>query len=294
MIINRLMESKLFRSKTALESITARQAADMLQMHICALMILRSSPLTEDAAIAYAKKTLTNGNLKHFSQSATDLGILAWALLTEDCEFRLPTASDKVRGTLTIDETMLRMWLKSVGSPKLDKSLSKRMFTKLDNWLKVEDAGMKAIRRLVQDWSALTKEEASLSITRLLQLFRTHAYKSDLLMDIQKVAHSHGLEIADACNPETGDGCGSEKDSDHKEKKSSNLFKKIGAIALGGLIGYKASKALGEDADAGVTSSTSIAPVVQPLGGVMRRGGYEPIATHELKHKRSKKKRSPK
>jgi hypothetical protein len=273
-ILGTLSESRMFRSKNAVERITARQAVELLHMHICALTILRLSPASEKWAKDYARRTVSYGLFHEWKTNSTDLGILGWALLTEDVDFRLPTASNRLRERITLDKSMLERWVKSAQASNFDVGLTKRMFSRLDLALKIDDESLRAIRRLVQDWTDLDAEEAQLCTTRLLQLLRTHGAKTEILDQLNLLASQYGLELMGVCNPDTGE-CTSGPPSPEKPKKKGNFFATIGAVATGTVLGYQASKHfhknVKEDATAGATSAAGIAPVVGALGGVQRR-----------------------
>jgi hypothetical protein len=57
------------------------------------------------------------------------------------------------------------------------------------------------------EWDDLDHHEQKLAMTRLLQLMRNRAPKSELLSELQNMADQHELEIEDACDKETGRGC---------------------------------------------------------------------------------------
>jgi hypothetical protein len=272
-ILGNLSESRMFRSKNAIERITARQAVDLFHMHICAFTILRLSPASERWAKDYARRTVNYGFFKEWRTNSTDLGILGWALFTEDVDFRLPAISNRLRERLTVDPSMLERWIKSAQTT-FDVGLTKRIFSRLDLGLRVDDESLRAIRRLVQDWTDLDAEEAQLCVTRLLQLLRTHGAKTEILDQLNLLAKQYGLELMGVCNPDTGE-CTSGPPSPEQPKKKGNFFATIGAVATGTVLGYQASKHLHknvkEDATAGATMAAGIAPVVGALGGVQRR-----------------------
>ena len=294
-VLGTLSESKLFRSKSAIERLSARQAADLLHMHICALTIIRHLEAGENWAKDYSRKTTHNGFFEEWKTNSTDLGILGWALVDERCEFRLASTSSRLLDRLTIDQGLLERWVRSIASSQVDKSLEKRVFTRLDAWLRIEDESLKAIRRLVQDWDHLTSEEAQLAATRLLQLLQHHAHGSEITGELSKVIARSNLHLDGACNPETGEGCGSEVD--HAVHKKGNLFANIAGAIAGTAIGYHAGKKVRsrvrEDATAGATAASAVAPVVNPIGQVQRRVMPTTIAVPQSetgKRKTSKKK----
>lgn len=287
----------MFPSKRTIERHTARQLADMFHMHLCALMIVYSSPFTEHKAKDYARRTLQRGDFVEWQSMATDLSTIGWALMDEDVDLRLRITSANLRERLTFDPALIRRWIKSIKDGSHDHGLTQRLFTRMDYGFRVTDASMKAVRRLVMDWKDLDAEEASLATTRLLQLMRHNCPNSDLLKILEELAEHHRLEIRNACDPDGNENCQMSEPApvEAPKKKSSNLFARIGAAALGGVAGYKLSQAsrIKEDATVGATCSTAIAAVDQPLGGVQRRSApaWSAVAeTKPTKHDSKKRK----
>ena len=298
-ILNHLSESKMFRSKSAIERITARQAADLFHMHICALLILRESPQTAQWSKDYARRTLHSGSFTEWRSNSTDLGILGWSLISDDVDFRLASTSSRLKERLTIDEANMIRWLKSINSGSIDMGLTKKIFSRIDLACRIEDESLRAIRRLSQDWSDLDTEEASLTITRLLQLFRAHGPQSELLPELEKLAQAHGLELKNVCNPETGEGCGNKhhaQDEPPPEKKKGNLFAKMASVAAGAAVGYHLTRGrhVKEDATAGATCAGDVAAFAQPMGMVQRRAMPATIAIPSNTTRRTKNKKKPK
>jgi hypothetical protein len=282
-IVGILAESKLFRSRHAIERITARQAADLLHMHMCALVVLRQSPSSASWAKDYARRTINYGAFNEWRTNSTDLGILGWSLANEECEFRLASTSSRLRAKMTLDETLILRWVKMISGTNFDDNLTGRIFSRLDMWLKIDDESLKSIRRLAQDWTDLSAEDSCLMTTRLLQLLRAHGQQSEILGELEKLAHAHGLEMKGVCNPETGENCGKEtRDIEVIPKKKGNFFASLAGVAAGAVLGYQGSKHLHksvkEDATAGATMAGSVAPMVGALGGTQRRAMPSTIA----------------
>lgn len=294
-ILGILSESTLFRSRSAIERFTARQAADLFHMHVSALTLLRESPFTSTWAKDYAKRTLNYGSFSEWHSNSTDFGILGWSLFTDECEFRLASTSSRLRERLTVDEGLMTRWLRSVSSTHMDEGTTKRIFSRIDTWLRIEDEALRAIRRLVQDWNDLSTDEASLALTRLLQLFRAHAENAEILPELEKLAKHHGLELRNVCNPETGEGCGRRDEHEPVSKKKGNLFAQMASVAAGAAIGYKlsANRHVKEDATAGATCAGDIAALAIPFGATQRRVMPTTIAIpneRDVKRRASKKK----
>jgi hypothetical protein len=267
-LIRDLSESRMFPSTHAYTNMSARQVADMAYLVIITLRILLAERHSEKEAKSYAAKTARHGDFLRWYGDATDLHFLLHALLDEDVVLKLPERSTELKELLSFDPTAIRNWLRDGAHGTGSESRTRRLFTKLDGWFRINDTSMRSIRRLVQEWPDLSPHEQQTSMTRLLQFMRSRGPRCDIRPLLENLAHTRQLEIKDACDQETGNGC--------EVKKPSFMSRVAGGVAAAGL-GYAADRYLRkprhmeEDASAGATASGAIASVAQPLGGIMRR-----------------------
>jgi hypothetical protein len=261
-LISSLTESQLLPSKVSYGKYSAKQIAEMVYLHVITLRILFSEHETKDFASQYALRSSRYIGFASWYQNASDLHLLIHALLDETVELKLPDMSNEFREKLYFDEPEMKKWLKQMTTHGNIDQITRKLFLHLDFELQIKDGSLKAIRRLVQDWDHITIHQKKLAMTRLLQFMRTRCKNSDLMKHLNTIAHTHGLEIENVANPETGD-----EPSDEPKKKGS-VLKHIAAFAGGLLGGHLITSALSEE-DSSVASD--IAPVVKPLEKVRKR-----------------------
>jgi hypothetical protein len=245
--IQSLSESQLISSMSAYRRFSGRQIADLAYLHIVALRILATEPLAKDFAADYATRSVRYMGFAKWYQSATDLHLLLHALLNEDVDLKLPDTSNELRASLYFDENAIRMWAKDIARGRINEARTKKMFLHLDGDFQVKDSSMKAIRRLVQDWSHVTVMQKKLSMTRLLQMLRVRARRSDLLIRLEKLAHAMDLELRNVNNKETGDVAHDDgKDPEFVKHQKPSMLRSLAAFAGGAVLGYTAVSKLSE------------------------------------------------
>lgn len=228
--IGDLSESRLIPSKSNLRQYTAHELADLAVLNLCALYILWNNPSTAKFARDYAKKTVSfGGKFGEWHTNATDLYVLIHALESNKQELSHPDQSNHFRSNLPLGETILVHWLREMAADKVTSNTHRQLFIKLDFNFRTDNQSIRAIRRLVMEWTDLDRREHELAMTRLLQFMRSRASRGELLGKLQKVANKHDLELKDVNNPEE-DGASNGPVHTHividppKEKKSGGGF----------------------------------------------------------------------
>jgi hypothetical protein len=268
--IQSLNESRMLSSTTAYRRFSARTICELTVLHICALRILYNDVRTHKWAHEYAQKSAKILQFARYYSSSTDLALLLYASLKpEEVEFRQDAESQDHMEGVEPDEHELNAWIRSMANNRQNESQTRRMFQHLDPTFNIENTSVRSIRRLVQDWPRLSNQEHKLAMTRLLQILRSKAQRSDLLAKLQDYADDVGLEITNADNQEA-------IAMPAPEKKKGSLLKKLTVGALGYAAARKFleqdyEEELEEEASAGATAAASIAPCVAPLGAVRRR-----------------------
>lgn len=287
-LIQQLAESHLLTSKSSYRKYSAKQISELVYLHVIALRILASEPLTHKLAHDYALRSSRYSGFAQWYQNATDLHLLIHALVSEDVDLKMPEASQEFKETLYFDEPELKRWLKEISQNRISESHTRSLFIHLDGALKIKNTSMKAIRRIVQDWPHNNHTQNQLAMTRLLQIMRVRCRTSDLMAPLNDVAEHHGLELKNVANAETGDEArhdGSDPEHMEHKKKGVGILGHVAAFA-GGMLGYSTIKSLmgeGEEEDenaleedggacaAGATTSAAVATVAKPLGSTRRR-----------------------
>lgn len=233
--IGDLSESRLIPSKSNLRKFTAQEVADLAVLNLCALYILWSNTETKEFAEKYAKRTMAHGpSFDRWHTNGTDLYILVHALTTDEHKLARPEISDPFRANLPIGQTLLVRWLKDMMADRLKAPVHRSLFVKLDFNFRTTNNSIRAIRRLVMDWDKLTRRERELAMTRLLQFMRSRASRGELLAKLQEMARKHDLEIVDACDMETGEGCDSSPQQHHApEKPKGSWLASLTGLAIG-------------------------------------------------------------
>lgn len=266
-LIADLTESRMFPSKKSFE----HQDFESLTEGAYLLLITARILLTEDVTFAmkYLKKVISTSSFKTWRADSNDLYLHCFGLTTGAYE-----AVGKEPETVSMVAVM--RWMREmVQSKGLKEDETNRFFLRMDRLLHINDASMRAVRRLVMDWPDLDEHEKRLSCTRLLQMMRSRMPKSDLLPILQKLVRENDWELKGVCDRETGEGC----DDDEKPARKASGYRdphkrdKGGIIAslAGAGVGFAAGYAMTRkhksvrESDGG-TSSANVATAVQPLG----------------------------
>lgn len=215
--ISSLSESKTFPSKESVEKHKAIELAEIAYLLILALRVLLWDDSYKNWAQTYCDKTTSTPNFKKWRTDSTDLYVAMFGL-TKDKEAH------------EFGANQIWNWLHKAGNGYLSEKESRKLFAKLDSYFHIRNESMCAVRRLVMDFPEIKRSEEKLAITRLLQLLRHRASKSEVYKQLHNMASFHNYEIQNANDPE-----------EHKKKTTEN-------------------------ASVGATSSASIATVVGGLG----------------------------
>lgn len=197
-----LCESKLLPTYTHLNRFQAKQIAELLHLYLCAMNILAHEPTSREFAAQYARRTTEFGTFDLKRNFATDLYVMIHAILSDDVAFRSPLASDFFIDHMSIDLATITAFLRNIAYKRLSTPTINLLFANIDRRLHIEDSSLRAIRRLAQDWPRLNRSNKRLCITRILQILRSRASRSELLPWLEKLAREQELEIKQARDPE--------------------------------------------------------------------------------------------
>lgn len=266
-LISELSESKMFPSAQTLSKENFNSLSEAAHLTLVTLRILLHEKSTHAWAKTYVQKTLRGGHFKSWRSDANDLYTLLYAL---------STGHYFEGGYHTVTVSPIERWLRDVShDDKGDEGRTHTFFLRLDGILRIHDTSMKAVRRLVMDWADLTIHEKRLAVTRLLQMLRARAPRSEVLMKLQVLSRNKEFELEDVCNQETGECSGDEGSLNIGTKKEKSKYSLLPILAIGA--GYAASRALGklrEEATAGATGAASVASVTTALGAETLGPGF--------------------
>ncbi len=232
-LFNTLCESRSFPSKKTLEHFSARELSDLAVLYFCAIYIMFCSHDTQSYASTYVKKTKNAGlDFDSWSSYGNDLYIIMYGLSTEDVSLDDQHASDAFKATLPIGHAVLNRWITDIATNKFSATHHRAFFTNMDFNFKIKNNSIRAIRRLVMDWTDLSTRERKLAVTRLLQLLRARLPKSEILPTFVSLARAHGYEIEDAGNADDHHSHADYSDH-HEDKHKVGLGAKVAAGVAG-------------------------------------------------------------
>lgn len=198
--LQNLSEAKLFGGgRTGINKYNARDIADLLFLHICALQILKHEfhglPLAQD----YVRNA---GNLVTFDNwvaSRNELYVLIHILFGRFAGKQQELLKDREASQLLlervrINEQNLRKYLRMIVAGRSDESFERRFLLELENGLLIDNSYYRAIRRISSTWMHQSESTKKLTFTRLLQIFRFKARRSELLLILEEISRKHNLE----------------------------------------------------------------------------------------------------
>lgn len=198
--LQNLTEARLLGGgKTGLKKYNARDVADLLFLHICALQMMKYEFYGLPEAQKYIKNT---GNLIHFdywSSHRNELYVLIHVLIGRFAEpqqrlLRDQEASMVFLERVKIDKQLLRKYLRLIAAGKSDESFERRFLLGLEHDLMISNSNYRAIRRLVMSWPKQSHSTKQLVMTRLLQILRSKARRSELLPILEAISRKQRME----------------------------------------------------------------------------------------------------
>ena len=257
-----LSEAKLIgRSKQGLKRFNAQDLSELLFLHICALQIMKHEFHGLPMAQEYVKKIGPLTNFNNFMASRNEIFVFLHVLTGRNAEpqrklLKDQEASRELIDRISINMPFLRKYLRLVLAGKDDEPFERRFLLMLERELKISNGYYRAIRRLVSSWKRQSRSSRKLVMTRLLQIMRSKARRSEMLGLIELLSKQEKLEKK-KLKPLDGEGVGQNIEAEPKEltktkepteprKKSSGFLKQLAintAIgAAGGYAGYRLVK----------------------------------------------------
>jgi hypothetical protein len=229
-----LAESRLIPSVASLRQFRANELADLTVLYICSMHVLfsgKQSKQSKQFTMQYARRTIQHGtDFETWYGGETDLYVLLYGLIAPDVKLEDQHESDAFRKIVPLGEPLLVRWLKEMNTGHIRPTTHRALFSRLDFNFKTTNSSIRAVRRLIMDWDDLSHHEQSLAMTRLLQLVKNRAPKSELLTQLRTMASHHDLEITDVCDVETGEGCATDEP---ETKKKGSVLVNLAAFAAG-------------------------------------------------------------
>lgn len=248
-----IKESSLFSSFSSVNRFNARDIADLTFLYLITLHVLRAEWSSAPFAKHYASQTMAFGGFDDAHLSNTDLYQLLTITLHHSKNFtshlKNPQASETLIHDLMLDSHDVMRFLKNIAGSRYDDHLAAMLLLRFERELRIGVTNYKSVRRICSDWNSshIDDEAKSLAVTRLLQAMRNRALRGDLIQPLQRMAKEQKLEIAQACDPETGKNCSISNTSyagAQQQKQGMGLLKKLAVGAGLGVGAYYLGKAL--------------------------------------------------
>lgn len=240
--ISSLTEAKLLGGgKHRLKNYTAKDIADLLFLHICVLQILKHEFIGLPEAQKYAKGIGSLSNFDHFYMARNEVYIFAHVLIGKYAErqqelLKEPEASKLFLERVKINVPRFKMFVRSILSGRNDESMERRFLLELEHDLMINDIYFRSVRRLVSTWDKISHSTRVLVMTRLLQIFRRTARRSELMNILEYVAKKTKLENKSLkpldANPEK------DKKEKVKKPKKFGFLKSLATVGVGAAGGY--------------------------------------------------------
>lgn len=237
-----LTEAKLIgRSKNGLRRFDARELADLLFLHLCALQILKHEFLGLPKAQEYIKLTGPLTNFDYFVASRNELYVLIHVLIGKNAEsarkfLKNQEANDQLFNRIKINMQLTRKYLRLILAGKIDESFERRYFMMMEKDLNITNNYYRSIRRLVMTWPKQSRSTRKLVMTRLLQIMRTKGRRSEMMNILEWLSKQKQLEDP-SLKPLEGEGPGQKVKAEPEPKKGMGFLKKLAIAGVAGAAG---------------------------------------------------------
>jgi len=188
-----LAEARLFRYSRSFGAFTGRQIADMMFLNMLVLQLLSLEDKTAKKAIDYAKITVAYGNFALFRTAASDLYLLAYAILHPDnknMKYSKHNESLQFLKSLQFDQGLYVRYLRLIAQGRATKQYAYTYFFRLETQLKIRDSRYKRWRRLISTYSTL-------------RFAQRNALTAQILFEIKRIGggSGRGSELIPALEP---------------------------------------------------------------------------------------------
>lgn len=226
-------------SKSGLKRFNARDIADLLFLFFNTIQILKYEFHGLPDLKKYINMVGPLANVDHFVPTKNDVYVFLHVLFGKNNAAQVALlkdqeASEALIQTLKIDLAMVRKFLLLAKTGQSDPSFERRFLLSLESGLRIQDSKYRSIRRLAMDWNKETENTKKLVMTRLLQILRSKARRSELLPMLEKVSRLEKMELKDL-SPMDSEGLG-------QKKPKGSILKTLGLTAAAAGIGYLATR----------------------------------------------------
>lgn len=205
-----MVESRQYRTSGGIASLDLRKVADFAFLDMLSLFILQNEYETAPVSARYADKTISYRNFSRARLSGTDLYV-SLNILTDPTSLfstkitQNPEADTILRSKLKLHLPTIKRYLELLADAKITSPDAATLLLRMEKQLNITDSKLRSIRRLVQEWPALTDMQRSLVVTRMLQYYRHFAKRSELSVFIEDLGKTKGWELRGPIDAELAD-----------------------------------------------------------------------------------------
>lgn len=153
------------------------------------LHLLNQEPQYTAWATEYARSTMRWGSFVRFSSALNDLYVFLHVLEGHSREhLKDRTGSASFFRSIHVDLRSFQNHLRLFAFGSSSGSANKRFLLQLENQLHVSNGNYRSCRRAIDDWNQIDVRDQQVAVQRLIQAFRAHAPRSDILSQLESLA----------------------------------------------------------------------------------------------------------
>lgn len=195
-----ICEGRLFGSgKSNLQYYSSKQITEMLYMQFLGIQILKYESGGLPVVQRYVRGTGNLINYDYWRSGKNELYLLLHLIIgkyAHDQRMMLKYGkrdADYLKLTRINKQNLVR-FLRSAASGHFDVGSDRRFLVELERGLRISDSYLKNIRRVAAQWDIQSHSTKKTTLTRLLQLFRSKARRSELLPYLESLAIAMNME----------------------------------------------------------------------------------------------------
>ena len=198
-----LHEARMTKDNGSSRKLSYADCGERMYLTLLALETMRQYPDHKGAVQRYCKKTSGFELYKYYRIMGTDLYNFLYFLVGNQDKLKDPESAKATAGKLKrkIPIMDINRHIQSLGQGK-EPTLVTKMFLGVESSLGITNADYKMIRRGLQDYPKLTKQEKERLVTRLIYAVRAKLRSSDIIEDFEKFAAIKNLETPLVNDPE--------------------------------------------------------------------------------------------
>ena len=225
LINQELCESQLYRQTRSFGALNGKDIANLLYLNTLSTFLVSLSDQPEPA-IEYAKKSSQNGTYTLFRTSASDMYMLAYALLNpgnDHTKIADPITSKRFLNSLNFDRRKHLDIVKRIGAGKDVSKDGVSYFFRLESQLKITDSRYKTWRRKASSLSSLSSSEQK-------------SLMADLEREMRRITRSSS-EIGNVLSSRSHQKSSSRKKEFNIPNDKASFARRAAGTAAGAIIG---------------------------------------------------------